>query len=134
MVCESGNTNIAASLSAQQLGQPTPQGAAAQTATYSVSGVSSTSGATATASTGMGSATGSVTTVIAKTTVQSGTTITLHSTVTGLLGSLESLASHFAHSDAVAVRPLDFSGLRIGAAWITLVGAMVYGAFAVRGL
>lgn len=61
-----------------------------------------------------------------------GTTVTLHSTVTGLIGSLESLASHFAHSDAVSVRPLDLSELKIVGVWFGVVVAMVYGAFAMR--
>ena len=129
MACESAATEIVSSLQAQQVGQPTPSGDAAQTATYSVSGTTANSNI---ATTGVTSAAGTVTSVIAKTTVSGGTTITVATTVTGFLGSLESIASHFAHSEAVTVRLLDFSGLRIAAVWFALVGAMVMGAFGVR--
>ena len=138
MDCESAATEIVSSLQAVQIGQPTPSAAGADTATYSVSGTTENSAAAATGSTsgpsgpsGTGG-TGPVTSVIAKTTVSGGKTVTVATTATGLVGSIESLASHFANSDAVAVRPLDFSGLRVAAAWFALVGAMVMGAFGVR--
>lgn len=89
-----------------------------------------TSGASSPSTTGSG--TGTVTSVLAKTTVSGGKTITIASTVTGVLGSLESLASSFVHSDAVAIRPLDFSGLKVMAVWSAVIMAMTYGAFAVR--
>jgi len=126
MDCESGETVIAASLLAQSIGQPIPNGAAAYTATFTVSGV------TVTTTPSAGPTTGTITTVIAKTTVSNGQTITVHTTASGIVGSLESLASSFVHSDAVAIRPLDFSGLKIVAVWFTVVVAMTYGAFAVR--
>ena len=129
MACESPPTEIVSSLQAQQVGQPTPSGDAARTVTYSVSGTTANSNV---AAIGVTSAAGTVTSVIAKTMVSGGKTITVATTVTGFLGSLESIASHFAHSEAVAVRPLDFSGLRIAAVWFALVGAMVMGAFGVR--
>jgi hypothetical protein len=79
-----------------------------------------------------GTAPGTVTSVIAKTTVSAGKTITVATTVTGILGTLESLASHYANSDAVAVKPLDLSGLKVTAMWFALVGTMIMGAFGVR--
>lgn len=70
--------------------------------------------------------------MIAKTTVSGGKTVTVATTVTGIVGSLESLASHFANSEAVPVRPLDLSEFRVAAMWFALVGAMVMGVFGVR--
>lgn len=114
MDCESAATEIVSSLQAVQIGRPTPSAAGADTATYSVSGTTANSAAAATGSTSEPSGprgtggTGPVTSVIAKTTVSGGKT-------TGLVGSIESLARHFANSDAVA-----------------LVGAMVMGVFGAR--
>jgi len=124
--CESSDTVIAATLLAQSIGQPIPTGVAASTATFTVSGV------TITTTPSEEPTTGTITTAIAKTTVSNGQTITLHTTASGIVGSLESLASHFVHSDAVAIRHLDFSGLKIVAVWFTVVVGMAYGAFAVR--
>ena len=76
--------------------------------------------------------TGTITSVIAKTTVTAGKTITVATTATGIIASIESLATHFVNSDAVAVKPLDFSGVRVAVVWFTLVGAMIMGAFGVR--
>ena len=129
LTCADANTEVVSSLQAQQLGQPTPSGAGAQTATYSVSGTTANSNV---ATIGVTTATGTVTSVIAKTTVSGGKTVTVATTVTGIIGSIESLASHFAHSNAVAVRPLDFSGVKVAVVWFGLVGAMVIGAFGVH--
>jgi hypothetical protein len=67
--------------------------------------------------------------VIAKTTCSGGKTVTVVTTVTGIPGSLESMTSHFTNSEAVPVRPLDFSEFRVAALWFDLIGFMVMGTF-----
>ncbi len=93
---------------------------AAVTTTYSVGGETINAG------------TDVVTSVLAETTSSGGGTITLSSTKTGMLGTMESLASHVVHGDGVPLQPVDFSGVRFVAGWSTVVVGVVVGAFAGR--